>query len=291
MSGHTTRIVTRIAMMPLLVLFHGPPAAASDCPGNPNAMGTSRVLVVDPTEHVRIGTMQYPETLPLRDHEVVLTFDDGPLPPYTSRVLDTLAHECVKATFFVIGRMANENPRLVQRAYNEGHTIATHTQDHPLNIRRLGLKTAEEEIDDGIASVTAAAGGASDVAPFFRFPGLSHPLALEDYLISRGIMIWSADFLADDWKHIPPRLVIARVLTRLEMKAEGILLLHDMQPATVVALPELLRELKRRGYHVVHVVAASTDQPKTATEPEEWAPNLMRSRPPYRSRRDGGRVM
>ena len=61
---------------------------AENCPGNPDALGTSRTIVVDPSEHPRIGTMQYEETLPLRDHEVVLTFDDGPLPPRSSQVLD-----------------------------------------------------------------------------------------------------------------------------------------------------------------------------------------------------------
>ena len=70
-----------------------PAWAASDCPGNPDAIGTSRTLVVDPREHPRIGTMQYPETLPLKDHEVVLTFDDGPLPPHSLQILDILAHE------------------------------------------------------------------------------------------------------------------------------------------------------------------------------------------------------
>jgi peptidoglycan/xylan/chitin deacetylase (PgdA/CDA1 family) len=54
--------------------------------------------VVDPNEHPRVGSMQYPETLPLNDHEVVLTFDDGPLPRYTNRILETLASECVKAS-------------------------------------------------------------------------------------------------------------------------------------------------------------------------------------------------
>jgi hypothetical protein len=65
-------------------------ALAEDCPGHPDAIGTSRTLVVDPREHPRIGTMQYPETLPLRDHEVVLTFDDGPLPRNSNQVLQIL---------------------------------------------------------------------------------------------------------------------------------------------------------------------------------------------------------
>ena len=68
-------------------------APAAECPGHPDALGTSRVITVDPAEHGRIGSMQYHESLPLEDKEVVLTFDDGPLPPYTNRVLETLAAE------------------------------------------------------------------------------------------------------------------------------------------------------------------------------------------------------
>src|SRR5581483_8090648 len=81
-------------------------ASATDCPGHPDAIGTSRTLVVDPRAHPRIGTMQYPETLPLRDHEVVLSFDDGPLPRNSDQILDILAAQCVKANFFLIGQMA-----------------------------------------------------------------------------------------------------------------------------------------------------------------------------------------
>src|SRR6516225_10160389 len=92
------------AVVAVTVLMAGA-AAASECPGNPNAIGTSRTIVVDPVEHPRLGSMQYREGLPLKDHEVVLTFDDGPLSPKTNHVLDTLAHECVKATFFLVGEM------------------------------------------------------------------------------------------------------------------------------------------------------------------------------------------
>ena len=91
------------------------PARAEECPGKPDALGTSRTLVVEPTEHIRLGMMQYPEALPLDDHEVVLTFDDGPLPPYTTRALSILASECVKATFFLVGRMAKAYPDTVAK--------------------------------------------------------------------------------------------------------------------------------------------------------------------------------
>jgi peptidoglycan/xylan/chitin deacetylase (PgdA/CDA1 family) len=243
-------------------------AMAADC--KPGALGTGRVIAVDPAEHGRIGTMQYAETLPLRDHEVVLTFDDGPLPPNTNRVLDILAAECVKATFFLVGRMAAEFPTLVRRTFADGHTIATHTQTHSPRIWKWPAANQEADIDDGIASVTKALGDPRALSPFFRFPGLGKSAEVEAYLASQGIMVWSADFPADDWTRISAKQVAARALQRLEKKGKGVLLLHDIHKVTVQALPGLLEELKKRHYSVVQVVAAGPDRPKTATDPQQW---------------------
>ena len=112
-------------------------------------MGVSRTIVVDPTEHSSWAAMQYRESLPLSDKEVVLTFDDGPLPPYTNRILDTLASECVKATFFMVGRMVRGYPSIVRRIYNEGHTIANHSQNHPFTFHKMSVEQAAREIEDG----------------------------------------------------------------------------------------------------------------------------------------------
>src|SRR5215831_18794737 len=143
-------------------------AAGADCPDHPDALGTSRTLVVDPRQHPRIGTMQYPETLPLRDHEVVLTFDDGPLPKYSNQVLQILANECIKATFFLIGSQARANPEGVRKLVAAGHTIGSHSQNHPLTFQKMPIEKAEAEINGGIASITAALADPSALAPFFR---------------------------------------------------------------------------------------------------------------------------
>jgi len=119
-------------------------ASAADCRGHPGALGTSRTLVVDPRQHPRIGTMQYAETLPLRDHEVVLTFDDGPLPRNSNQVLDILASQCVKATFFIIGRMAQSAPEGVRKLRDAGHSIGTHTQNHPTCMKRMSIERARQ---------------------------------------------------------------------------------------------------------------------------------------------------
>jgi peptidoglycan/xylan/chitin deacetylase (PgdA/CDA1 family) len=245
-------------------------AAAADCPGHPDALGTSRTIVVDPREHPRIGTMQYRETLPLGDREVVLTFDDGPLPKYSSQVLQILANECIKATFFIVGRQAQANPEGVRKLVAAGHTVGTHSQNHPLTFEKMPIEKAEAEINGGIASTAAAMTDASALAPFFRIPGLLRAEGVENYLASRGIQVWSADFPADDWRHVSSDRVYQLAMQRLEAKGKGILLLHDIQPRTVAALPRIIRDLKTRGYRIVHVVPATADRPATPTEPVQW---------------------
>lgn len=245
-------------------------AFAADCPGHPDALGTSRTLVVDPREHPLIGTMQYAHTLPLEDHEVVLTFDDGPLPKNSNQILEILASQCVKATFFLVGRQADANPEGVRKVRDAGHTVATHTQNHPSNMHRLPIDRASKELDDGIASVTAALGDGSAPAPFFRIPGLARADAMEEYAKAKGIQLWSADFLADDWRSVSSQRVYDLAIQRLEAKGKGILLLHDIQARTVAALPKILHELKVRGYRIVHVVPATPERPATPTEPQQW---------------------
>ncbi|KQW22694.1 polysaccharide deacetylase [Afipia sp. Root123D2] len=269
MPSVSTSLCRAAAVAACAIVLAASNARAESC-ANPNALGTSRTLVVDPAEHRLIGSMQYPETLPLRDHEVVLTFDDGPLPKHTKPILATLAAECVKATFFIVGQMATAYPETLREVYAAGHTIGTHTQHHPLGMNKMPLDKAEAEIADGITSTAAALGNPAEVAPFVRIPGLRRSPAIEGYLASKGLMAWSADFPADDWHHISSAKVVQTALTRLEAKGRGVLLLHDIQQRTQDALPVILRELKARGYRIVHVVPATAKRPKTPTQPWQW---------------------
>src|SRR4029078_8146758 len=264
----------------------GPAWASVDaCPRNPDALGTSRVLTIAPNEFKKIGSMYYKQTLPLNDHGVVITFDDGPLPPYSNIILETLASQCVKATYFLIGRMARQYPSMVRRIYNAGHTIGTHSENHPLAFRRLPIQRVKSEVEGGIVSVDAALGDPKALSPFFRIPGLGKPSAIDDYLSSKQLVNWSADVVADDWfRRITAKTIVQRAIQRLEVKGRGILLLHDIHPATAMALPMLLKELKARGFHVVQVVAAG-DRPKfvpellasPAPEKASW-PTVLRPR-------------
>src|SRR5436305_1228512 len=146
-------------------------ATAAECQRK-DALGTSRVLTVDAATFPRVGRKSFPQTLPLEDHEVVLTFDDGPWPPTDAKVLAALAHECVRATFFLIGKTASEHPEMVRRMAALGHTIGHHTWTHR-NLKYMKSDAAIGEIDKGIAAVEMALHGVATTTPstpFFRYP-------------------------------------------------------------------------------------------------------------------------
>jgi len=245
-------------------------AQAAECPRK-DALGTSRVLSVDAATSPRVGLKSFPQTLPLADHEVVLTFDDGPWPGTTPRVLATLAHQCVLATFFVIGRHASEHPDMVRRIAGLGHTIGYHTWGHP-NLRYMKPDAANAEIDKGIAAVEAALHGTAGTTPgtpFFRFPYFESTPTTLDMLQKRGIVVFGADFWASDWNPMTPNAELKLLIQRLQAAHKGIILLHDPKAQTSAMLPAFLRYLRDNHYHVVHLVprahaaaAASTQNPK-----------------------------
>jgi peptidoglycan/xylan/chitin deacetylase (PgdA/CDA1 family) len=236
-------------------------AQAAECP-RAGALGTSRVLPVDAAHAPRVGLKSFPQTLPLDDHEVVLTFDDGPWPLTTSRVLATLANECVRATFFLIGTHASEHPELVRRIVAEGHTVGHHTWSHR-SLIRIKPAQATEEIDRGISAVEMALHGiatATPSTPFFRFPGFETTPATLDLLQSRGIVVFGADLWASDWNPMTPKRQLKLLADRLRLARKGIILLHDPKAQTAAMLPDFLRYLKDNHYRVVHLVPATPDK-------------------------------
>ena len=235
--------------------------AAADCPRK-DALGTSRVLSVDARTTPRVGLKSFPQTLPLADHEVVLTFDDGPHPPTTSKVLAALAQECVRATFFMIGQHAAEHPDMVKRIAREGHTIGHHTFSHPF-MARIPAGKASSEIDRGIAADEMALHGVSTTTPstpFFRFPYFEATPAELDLLQSRGIVVFGADLWASDWNEMTPEQELKLITERVAAAGKGIVLFHDTKARTAAMMPAFLRYLRENGFHVVHVVPAGTSR-------------------------------
>jgi len=186
----------------------------------------------------------------------VLTFDDGPWPNNTHAVLKALADQCVKATFFPIGKHASYYPDILRQVAEAGHTVGSHTWGHKDLSRKpydTDLESAKEEIEMGVSAVHLALEGPE--APFFRFPALKHPPELVKYLGERNIGMFSTDLDSFDFKMRKPEQVIKSVMERLKKHGKGIVLMHDFQHATAEALPEILHQLKVGGYKVVHMKA------------------------------------
>jgi peptidoglycan/xylan/chitin deacetylase (PgdA/CDA1 family) len=263
-------IVLRAAIVALIACTAA--AQAAECP-RAGTLGTSRILAVDAAHTPRVGLKSFAQTLPLEDHEVVLTFDDGPWPTTTSRVLAALAKECVRATFFLIGKPAAEHPELVRRIAAEGHTVGHHTWSHR-SLRRIKPGETTGEIDRGISAVETALHGAATTTPstpFFRFPGFESTQATLDLLQSRGIMVFGADLWASDWNPMTPKQQLKLLADRLKLARKGIILLHDPKAQTAAMLPDFLRYLKDNHYRVVHLVPTA---PKNKADPAPAAANL-----------------
>ena len=249
---------SRTAVIGLLlgcVTCAAPAFAQGPAPGscaNPNALGLARTVEVDTTGGPGFGFEQYKAHDFLLLKEVVLTFDDGPWPNNTRAVLAALAEHCVKATFFPIGKHALWHPEILKEVAAAGHSIGGHTWSHA-DLGKMKGDKATEEIEKGFSAIKIALGSAP--SPFFRFPYLKDPKEELDYLGTRNIAIFSHDLDSFDFKMRKPEDVVKSVMTKLEKKGKGIILLHDFQQATAKAVPELLNQLKANGYKVVHMKA------------------------------------
>mgnify|MGYP001229649052 CR=1 FL=1 len=248
--------------------------SAAHCGAGADVLGVSRVVEIDTTTGPEFGE-QYHKTEPkfLEPGEVVLTFDDGPMRRYTLPILDALDEQCVKATFFSVGRMAISDPATLREVARRGHTIGTHTWSHK-NLATLSAAAMKREFELGFSAVAAAAG--TPIAPFFRFPYLAHSKSTRDYIRSRGVGTFGIHVDSKDFRTKSPGVVLRNVLAQLEHSKKGILLFHDIQPSTAGALSSLLEELKARGFKVVHMVAK--DAPITLPEYDAIAEKALKAK-------------
>lgn len=241
-----------IILAALLFLgFTAPSQAAPTVCANPNALGVSRTVEIDTSGGPGFGFEHYKAYDFLQQKEVVLTFDDGPQKYSTEMVLAALADQCVKATFFSIGKMALGYPEIIRNVAKGGHTIGTHTWSHK-TIRNLKTSAeGEDEIERGVSAVKRAVGG--PVAPFFRFPTLKDTPGAVAHLGKRNIAIFSTDIDSFDFKPQAPENIVKTVMNKLEKNGKGIVLMHDIHKTTAKAMPLLLAELKAKGFKIVHL--------------------------------------
>jgi peptidoglycan/xylan/chitin deacetylase (PgdA/CDA1 family) len=232
-------------------------AATSATPAcnNPDGIGLARVVQIDTTGGPAFGSEHFKQYDFLRDHEVVLTFDDGPWPGNTMAVIKALQDNCAKATFFEIGEHATWAPEITKNVIAAGMTVGSHTWSHKdlaKNPYAKDIEQAKDEIEMGVSGVSRSAGG--PIAPFFRFPDLQQPADLITYLGTRNIATFSTDIDTFDFKLHKPEDVVKSLMTKLAKAGKGIVLMHDFQKGTAEAMPEILKQLKAGGYKIVHMV-------------------------------------
>jgi peptidoglycan/xylan/chitin deacetylase (PgdA/CDA1 family) len=252
------------------VLFAASAAAAAEGEAcEPDKLGTERIAEIGTQGGLNVGLKTYPSAIPLADHEVVLTFDDGPDQRTTPQVLKALADQCVRATFFDIGYKVDALPLLARREVEEGHNVAHHTYTHPQpTLTFMSESAARADILKGMIAVERAAYGVDFSAgeptdlgqlklhtPFFRFPGFADTADLRNWFADNNVAIFGTDLWASDWAPMTPEQELKLIMGRLEKAGRGMLLFHDNRQWTADMMPAFLAELKKRGYRVVHVVA------------------------------------
>ena len=206
------------------------------------------------------------------DPEILFTFDDGPSPSTTPKVLDILAKYKIHAVFFLVGEMVDSQnkkvPALVARMLREGHVIANHTMHHKDLCRVKQDETAVSEIDDGRDAIEKLTG--MKIA-WFRTPYGSRCKRVEELLAERGLTHFHWDLDPQEWKHNDPKKAFDYVTGSLARSSDrNVLLMHDIKTATVKALPEILdwilaenrrrAESKKRPIRIVQAPLLALEQ-------------------------------
>ncbi|WP_169731608.1 glycosyltransferase [Streptomyces glaucescens] len=234
------------------------PAAASD-------RVPEDVLTGGPVIDARSGR---PTTLSVPDHRLVLTFDDGPDPVWTPKVLDVLKKHDAHAVFFVTGTMASRYPDLVERMVDEGHEIGLHTFNHP-DLSYQSKRRIDWELSQNQLAISGAAGIRTSL---FRPPYSSFSAAMDneswpvtEYIGSRGYITVVNNTDSEDWRKPGVDEIIRRATPK---GGDGaIVLMHDSggdRHQTVQALDRFLPDLKARGYAFQNLTEA-LDAPSAHT--------------------------
>lgn len=179
---------------------------------------------------------------------IAMTFDDGPHPQNTPRLLRILRERNIKATFYVIGRSVEANPQVLQATVNEGHEIGNHSQTHQL-LTKIGDDTLRREMESCRTAIYNASGYHAKTMrpPYGALSQRQRQLVYSEF--GYPIILWSVDPL--DWKRPGPSVVTSRILSHTN--AGSIVLAHDLHSQTVSAMPGTLDELLYRGFRFVTV--------------------------------------
>lgn len=226
--------------------------AATRDSGTPNASSTTSKTTPTKTKTPKATptTTPTPTRPPVdctKEKCVALTFDDGPGPD-TPKLLDTLKAENVPATFLLVGKAVATYPDTVAREFKEGHSLGVHTWNHP----QL-TKIPDDKIVNEITSTADAIKKAAPDAKltFTRPPyGAFNPRVISVLKsLNHAALIWDVDTL--DWKHRDPNAVLSQV--QQQTKPGSVILMHDIHPTSIQAVPEIIKYLRSQGFTMVTV--------------------------------------
>lgn len=250
-------------------------AQAASCRGG-QGIGVHRTTNLNTSGGKRYGKSHGGAQDFLKHKEVVLTFDDGPLGSVTNKVLHELDRHCTKATFFMVATMAKNNPSLARKVANKGHTVGIHSYSHK-NLGKLNAKSAISDVNRSIAAIEKAVG--RDVAPFFRFPYLSENRSVNQHLNRLGYGVFAIDVDSLDYRFSNSTSMVNRVMSELDRKGKGIILLHDIQKVTGNGIGQLLDRLNKGGYKIVHIRGRGGKDPSAPVLVSSAEPKVTKPKP------------
>lgn len=179
---------------------------------------------------------------PANERVVALTYDDGPNPPYTGRILDVLEEEHVPATFFVVGRAVRAYPTVVERELHDGDAVGNHTWDHAhlILMSRSQVRASLQSTDDAVFAATRE-----------HTRLMRPPFGARDWMVMQvaqkmgyTVVMWSVP-LAYDWEYPPPQVIAQRILSHV--KDGSIIVLHDGNRGQLCAIKHLPAHVCDRG--------------------------------------------
>jgi peptidoglycan/xylan/chitin deacetylase (PgdA/CDA1 family) len=250
----------RLFLVALLGLFSSCVAVAQQ-PQQPMPPAAEQPHVTPPPATPRSGPQITFNSVYVEEPYVAITFDDGPHATLTPKLLDMLAARKLKATFFVIGKNAVEYPQIMKRIVAEGHELANHSWSHP-NLGKMGDDGVRAQLQKTDDAIKAAAGTRTTL---FRPPyGSITPRQKQWIYDSFGYrtIIWDVDPF--DWKRPGPGVIRDRIVN--QSRPGSIILLHDIHPGSVEAVPQTLDQLTAKGFKFATVsellAMAKTPPPK-----------------------------
>ncbi|MFI7063486.1 polysaccharide deacetylase family protein [Kribbella sp. NPDC050124] len=229
------RLVGLAMMVAVSVVIGTVVVAAARTPGRPQPGSPAAAAPLSAAAAAAVQPAKY----------VVLTFDDGPDPVYTPKILDILAQYDAKATFFEVGRNVVKHPALTKRIHDGGHSVQNHTWSHA-DLRHLSAGAFRKQVADTDRAIRTQTG---QVPGCLRPPygGISAQVTQRAKVLDKQLIVWTVD--SRDWTKPGTAAIVKRVLTGVH--SGSVVLMHDgggNRAQTVAALPTILKTLKAQGY-------------------------------------------